>query len=315
MKTLKEYIFEQLIVEKFKSSIIKEFIKKIENILSEDAKTTWSSNKFYLTCYGRIDGKSIYNCIDMSKEWMRDDIRSFSKKMALSDFKDEWIKDFNGKHILEEDEIEKLVGDCHRIHMYKGLDNWAEENSTIIILFHNIDETINYIGTPLAAICIKPEKRDEVISYWDKISKKREERKENNDFEKLKNKENNTERRELSNNALKTYLDNSSKEQNKFIKEIITYFTSGAGSIDYWGGENKEKNPSLTLKDKLSLRDQVIRWLLLIDEQDPKPTSKYRFTHCKNDQQDLLIKFWEDLKKRFTIDDFKLIPKNKKGTH
>ena len=309
MKTLKEYIFEQLIVEKFESSIIKEFIKKIENILSEDAKNTWSSNKFYLTCYGRIDGKSIYNCIDMSKEWMRDDIRSFSKKMALSDFKDEWIKDFNGKHILEEDEIEKLVGDCHRIHMYKGLDNWAEENSTIIILFHKIDETINYIGTPLAAICIKPEKRNEVITYWDKISKKREERKENNDFEKLKNKENNTERRELTNNALKTYLDNSSKEQNKFIKEIITYFTSGAGSIDYWGGETKEKNPSVTLKDKLSLRDQVIRWLLLIDEQDPKPTSKYRFTNCKSDQQDLLIKFWEDLKKRFTIDDFKLIPK------
>ena len=309
MKTLKEYIFEQLIVEKFESSIIKEFIKKIENILSEDAKNTWSSNKFYLTCYGRIDGKSIYNCIDMSKEWMRDDIRSFSKKMALSDFKDEWIKDFNGKHILEEDEIEKLVGDCHRIHMYKGLDNWAEENSTIIILFHKIDETINYIGTPLAAICIKPEKRNEVITYWDKISKKREERKENNDFEKLKNKENNTERRELTNNALKTYLDNSSKEQNKFIKEIITYFTSGAGSIDYWGGENKEKNPSVTLKDKLSLRDQVIRWLLLIDEQDPKPTSKYRFTNCKKDQQDLLIEFWEDLKKRFTIDDFKLIPK------
>ena len=28
MKTLKEYIFEQLIVEKFESSIIKEFIKK-----------------------------------------------------------------------------------------------------------------------------------------------------------------------------------------------------------------------------------------------------------------------------------------------
>lgn len=309
MKTLKEYIFEQLIVEKFESSIIKEFIKKIENILSEDAKNTWSSNKFYLTCYGRIDGKSIYKCIDMSKEWMRDDIRSFSKKMALSDFKDEWIKDFNGKHILEEDEIEKLVGDCHRIHMYKGLDNWAEKNSTIIILFHNIDETINYIGTPLAVICIKPEKRNEVITYWDKISKKREERKENNDFEKLKNKENNTERRELTNNALKTYLDNSSKEQNKFIKEIITYFTSGAGSIDYWGGENKEKNPLVTLKDKLLLRDQVIRWLLLIDEQHPKPTSKYRFTNCKSDQQDLLIEFWEDLKKRFTIDDFKLIPK------
>lgn len=309
MKTLKEYIFEQLIVEKFESSIIKEFIKKIENILSEDAKNTWSLNKFYLTCYSRIDGKSIYNCIDMSKEWMKDDIRSFSKKMALSDFKDEWIKDFNGKHILEEDEIEKLVGDCHRIHMYKGLDNWAEKNSTIIILFHKIDETLKYIGTPLAAICIKPEKRNEVITYWDKISKKREERKENNDFEKLKNKENNTERRELSNNALKTYLDNSSKEQNKFIKEIITYFTSGAGSIDYWGGENKEKNPSVTLKDKLLLRDQVIRWLLLIDEQDPKPTSKYRFTNCKKDQQDSLIEFWEDLKKRFTIDDFKLIPK------
>ena len=251
MKTLKEYIFEQLIVEKFESSIIKEFIKKIENILSEDAKNTWSPNKFYLTCYGRIDGKSIYKCIDMSKEWIRDDIRSFSKKMALSDFKDEWIKDFNGKHILEEDEIEKLVGDCHRIHMYKGLDNWAEKNSTIIILFHKIDETLKYIGTPLAAICINPEKRNEVITYWDKISKKREERKENNDFEKLKNKENNTERRELSNNALKTYLDNSSKEQNKFIKEIITYFTSGAGSIDYWGGENKENNPSVTLKDKL----------------------------------------------------------------
>ena len=309
MKTLKEYIFEQLIVEKFESSIIKEFIKKIENILSEDAKTTWSSNKFYLTCYGRIDGKSIYNCIDMSKEWMRDDIRSFSKKMALSDFKDKWIKDFNGKHILEEAEIEKLVGDCHRILMYKGLDDWAEENSTIIILFHKIDETLKYIGTPLAAICINPEKRNEVITYWDKISKKREERKENNDFEKLKNKENNTERRELTNNALKTYLDNSSKEQNKFIKEIITYFTSGAGSIDYWGGENKEKNPSVTLKDKLLLRDQVIRWLLLIDEQHPKPTSKYRFTHCKKDQQDSLIEFWEDLKKRFTIDDFKLIPK------
>ena len=309
MKTLKEYIFEQLIVEKFESSIIKEFIKKIENILSEDAKNTWSSNKFYLTCYGRIDGKSIYNCIDMSKEWMRDDIRSFSKKMALSDFKDEWIKDFNEKHILEEDEIEKLVGDCHRIHMYKGLDNWAEENSTIIILFHKIDETLKYIGTPLAAICINPEKRNEVITYWDKISKKREERKENNDFEKLKNKQNNNGSRELSNNALKTYLDNSSKEQNKFIKEIITYFTSGAGSIDYWGGENKEKNPSVTLKDKLSLRDQVIRWLLLIDEQHPKPTSKYRFTHCKKDQQDSLIEFWEDLKKRFTIDDFKLIPK------
>ena len=32
MKTLKEYIFEQLIVEKFESSMIKEFIKKIENI-------------------------------------------------------------------------------------------------------------------------------------------------------------------------------------------------------------------------------------------------------------------------------------------
>ena len=63
-----------------------------------------------------------------------------------------------------------------------------------------------------------------------------------------------------------------------------------------------------------SLRDQVIRWLLLINEQHPKPTSKYRFTHCKNDQQDLLIEFGEDLKKRFTIDDFKLIPKNKKGT-
>ena len=309
MKTLKEYIFEQLIVEKFESSIIKEFIKKIENILSEDAKNTWSSNKFYLTCYGRINEKSIYNCIDMSKEWIKDDIRSFSKKMALSDFKDEWIKDFNGKHILAEDEIEKLVGDCHRIHMYKGLDNWAEENSTIIILFHKIDETINYIGTPLAAICIKPEKRDEVISYWDKISKKREERKENNDFEKLKNKQNNNGSRELSNNALKIYLDNSSKEQNKFIKEIITYFTSGAGSIDYWGGENKEKNPSVTLKDKLLLRDQVIRWLLLIDEQHPKPTSKYRFTHCKKDQQDSLIEFWEDLKKRFTIDDFKLITK------
>ena len=198
MKTLKEYIFEQLIVEKFESSIIKEFIKKIENILSEDAKTTWSSNKFYLTVYGRINEKSIYKCIDMSKEWMKDDIRSFSKKMALSDFKDKWVKDFNGKHILEEDEIEKLVGDCHRILMYKGLDNWAEKNSTIIILFHKIDETLKYIGTPLAAICINPEKRDEVISYWDKISKKREERKENNDFEKLKNKENNTERRELS---------------------------------------------------------------------------------------------------------------------
>lgn len=309
MKTLKEYIFEQLIVEKFESSIIKEFIKKIENILSEDAKTTWSSNKFYLTVYGRINEKSIYKCIDMSKEWMKDDIRSFSKKMALSDFKDKWVKDFNGKHILEEDEIEKLVGDCHRILMYKGLDNWAEKNSTIIILFHKIDETLKYIGTPLAAICINPEKINEVITYWDKISKKREERKENNDFEKLKNKQINNGSRELSNNALKIYLDNSSKEQNKFIKEIITYFTSGAGSIDYWGGENKEKNPSLILKDKLLLRDQVIRWLLLIDEQDPKPTSKYRFTHCKNDQQDLLIKFWEDLKKRFTIDDFKLIPK------
>ena len=309
MKTLKEYIFEQLIVEKFESSIIKEFIKKIENILSEDAKTTWSSNKFYLTVYGRINEKSIYKCIDMSKEWMKDDIRSFSKKMALSDFEDKWVKDFNGKHILEEDEIEKLVGDCHRILMYKGLDNWAEKNSTIIILFHKIDETLKYIGTPLAAICINPEKRNEVITYWDKISKKREERKENNDFEKLKNKQINNGSRELSNNALKIYLDNSSKEQNKFIKEIITYFTSGAGSIDYWGGENKEKNPSVTLKDKLLLRDKVIRWLLLINEQHPKPTSKYRFTNCKSDQQDLLIKFWEDLKKRFTIDDFKLIPK------
>lgn len=309
MKTLKEYIFEQLIIEKFESSIIKEFITKIENILFEDAKHTWSPNNFYVSFYGRIDGKSIYDWVSMSGSWIKEDIRQLSKKLALSEFKDEWIKDFNGKQILEEDEIEKLVGDCSKIDMYKGLDIWAEQNSTMIVLFHNQNKSFSSIGTPLVAICINPEKGYDVITYFNKIYKKRKDRKESKEIKDFKNKPNDNSKHELSDKALKIYLDNSSDEQNKFIKEIITYFTSGAGSIEYLGGGNKEKNPNLTLQDKLSLRDHVIRWLLLIDRQYPKPTLGHRFGSCNNAQQDSLIKFWEDLKKRFIINDYKIIPK------
>lgn len=310
MKTLKHYIFEKLnttiITEKFQSSIIRDFINKINDVLVEDGKHAWSSNNYYVSLYGIINGKSAFDFVYMYGSGRKHCIKELSQKLMLSDFKDEWIKSFDDKSILSGDELKKLFGDCEKIKQYNGLNKWAQDNATFVILFHK-PQDYTHIGEPLFAIFINPEKGNEVLEYWKNVHAKQNERKSNNaqdHFNKVKMIKN-----DIANKAIDLYLRNSSTEQGKTLKQIANYFISGPASINFFGGGNKENNKDLTLDAKQKLRNAVINWLFMLDGATSPTHALFYTEYCNNQQRDTLDEFWKDLQNRFTIDNFELKPK------
>lgn len=308
MKSLKQFINES-----FSAKTIKEFIKIIEDKLGE-CTSVWGHKNYLVSVYGILNNKPMveyFNPINVfesnEKSRIKQEIQDISKALALGKFQEDWIHDFDGqKIIIGKDNINKLVGeDISKLDKYNGLNKWAQNNGTCLIVFHKND-TWEKIDEPLALIAIEPKFGNELINYWANVQELREKRYKNKkgnnlDFTHERDKYDH----EYANKAYEIYKKNSSEKQIELLNQIIKCYMNGNIS-PYFIGVSRDKNPETTLKERRYLRNNLICWLFMINGGGRSTKSNAFWWDLNKQQKNEIEDFWDDLNNRFEIKDREL---------